>query len=85
MPMPTGVGIIDTMIAFPASNFEQYDFIRKQLKDSESAEFDFPVEYMFKGVPKEKYGADDPIALTALGRDGRLRRRMGPDRLRGRR
>ena len=64
MPMPTDVGIVDTMIGFPAKDFEHYEFIRKQLKDAESAEFDFPVEYMFKGVPKEKYGADDPIALT---------------------
>ena len=64
MPMPTDVGIIDTMIGFPAKDFEHYEIIRKQLKDAESAEFDFPVEYMFKGVPKEKYGADDPVALT---------------------
>ena len=64
MPMPTDVGIIDTMIGFPAKDFEHYEFIRKQLKDAESAEFDFPVEYMFKGVPKEKYGAPDPIGLT---------------------
>ena len=63
MPMPTDVGIIDTMIGFPAKDFEHYEFIRKQLKE-ESAEYDFPVEYMFKGVPKEKYGADDPVALT---------------------
>ena len=64
MAMPTDVGIVDTMIGFPAKDFEHYEFIRKQLKDSESAEFDFPVEYMFKGVPKEKYGAADPIGLT---------------------
>ena len=64
MAMPTDVGAVDTMIGFPAKDFEHYEFIRKQLKDSESAEFDFPVEYMFKGVPKEKYGADDPIGLT---------------------
>lgn len=64
MAMPTDVGIIDTMIGFPAKDFAHYEFIRQQLKDQESAEFDFPVEYMFRGVPKEKYGSSDPISLT---------------------
>jgi uncharacterized protein len=64
MTFPDGIGAIDCMIAFPASDFSQYDFIRRQLKDAESTDFEFPVEYMFKGVPKELYGSDDPIALT---------------------
>jgi uncharacterized protein len=63
MPMPTNIGIIDTMIGFPADDFKMYDFIRAQLKDP-SAKFDFPVEYMFKNVPKELYGTKDPIAVT---------------------
>ena len=63
MPVPADVGIVDTMIGFPASDFKQYDFIRKQLKDG-STDFDFPVEYMFKNVPKELYGAKDPISIT---------------------
>lgn len=63
MPMPTDVGIVDTMIGFPAEDFSQYDFIRAQLKDG-STDFDFPVEYMFKNVPKELYGTEDPIAVT---------------------
>ena len=58
-----GIGIVDTMIGFPAEDFKQYDFIRKQLKDG-SEGFDFPVEYMFKNVPKELYGAKDPISVT---------------------
>ena len=58
------VGTVDCMISFPASDFAMYDFIRDQLKDDESTDFEFPVEYMFKGVPKELYGSDDPIALT---------------------
>jgi len=42
-----------------------YDFIRKQTKDSASDEMEFPVEYMFKNVPKELYGTDaDPIEVT---------------------
>jgi predicted TIM-barrel fold metal-dependent hydrolase len=63
MGMPAGIGIVDTMIGFPAEDFKMYDFIRAQLKDP-SAKFDFPVEYMFKNVPKELYGANDPIAVT---------------------
>ena len=65
MGMPSGVGIIDTMIGFPANDFSQYDFIRQQTKDAESKEgFEFPVEYMFKHVPKELYGHPDPVAAT---------------------
>ena len=63
MGMPSGIGIVDTMIGFPAADFAQYDFIRAQLKDG-SSELDFPVEYMFKNVPKELYGASDPISIT---------------------
>ena len=64
MPLPAGIGIVDTMIGFPAEDFAMYDFIREQLKDG-SATFDFPVEYMFKQVPKELYGStSDPISLT---------------------
>ncbi len=66
MPVPSNIAIVDTMIGFPRKNFELYDFIRKQTKDSESQEdFEFPVEYMFKNVPKELYGADaDPVDVT---------------------
>jgi len=52
------------MIGFPKEGFDQYDFIRKQTKDRESKEnLEFPVEYMFKEVPKE-LPADDPISVT---------------------
>ena len=65
MTMPTNVGIIDCMIGFPAQDFSQYEFIRKQLKDAQSRDgYDFPVEYMFKHVPKELYGASNPIDIT---------------------
>lgn len=64
MTRPRDVAIVDTMIGFPAG-FDEYDFIRKQLKDAESRDaFDFPVEYMFKTVPKEVYQHPDPIAAT---------------------
>jgi predicted TIM-barrel fold metal-dependent hydrolase len=64
MTMPSDVGIIDTMIGFP-TDFSHYEFIRKQAKDRATKEdLEFPVEYMFKDVPKELYGSDDPIAIT---------------------
>ena len=63
MSIPKGIKIVDTMIAFPAADFSQYDFIRTQLKD-DSTDLDFPVEYIFKNVPKELYGNKDPISVT---------------------
>ena len=64
MALPVGIGIVDTMIGFPAEDFALYDFIREQLKDP-SAKFDFPVEYMFRQVPKALYGSsEDPVSLT---------------------
>ncbi len=64
MAMPSGLPIIDTMIGFPQKDFSQYDFIRRQTKDRGSREeMQFPVEYMFKQVPKD-LPADDPIGVT---------------------
>jgi predicted TIM-barrel fold metal-dependent hydrolase len=52
------------MIGFPHEGSAQYDFIRKQTKDRESKEsFEFPVEYMFKDVPKG-LPTDDPVSLV---------------------
>jgi uncharacterized protein len=64
MAMPIGLPIVDTMIGFPHEGFAQYDFIRKQTKDRGSKEeMEFPVEYMFKQVPKD-LPTDDPISVT---------------------
>ncbi len=54
------------MIGFPHEDFSTYDFIRAQTKDAQSnEEYDFPVEYMFKNVPKELYGTGmDPVDVT---------------------
>ena len=63
MAGPVGLPVIDTMIAFPHEGSAQYDFIRRQTKDRESKEdFEFPVEYMFKDVPKG-LPTDDPVSL----------------------
>src|SRR5882724_471764 len=64
MGMPSNIGIVDTMIGFPHEGFAQYDFIRKQTKDRSSREqMEFPVEYMFKNVPKE-LPTSDPVSVT---------------------
>jgi uncharacterized protein len=64
MAGPVGLPVIDTMIGFPHEGSAQYDFIRKQTKDRESKEsFEFPVEYMFKDVPKG-LPTDDPVSLV---------------------
>src|SRR3984957_19287357 len=69
--MPTDIPIIDTMIGFPVRDFkETYGFITRQTKDRESKEeFQFPVEYMFKGVPKGLQEGDDPINITLTEMD----------------
>jgi predicted TIM-barrel fold metal-dependent hydrolase len=68
MPMPAGIGIVDTMIGFPHRDMKDvYAFITRQTKDRESKEdFKFPVEYMFKDVPEKKLveSDDDPISIT---------------------
>ena len=77
MAFPKDIEIVDLMISFPHHDFSSYDFIRAQTKDSQSEEFDFPVEYMFKNVPKELYGVDaDPITVT-LGEMDRFNISMG--------
>ena len=66
MTMPTDIPIIDTMIGFPTRDKRaMYEFITRQTKDTQSKdEFQFPVEYMFKGVPDEHTSDEDPIDVT---------------------
>ena len=62
---PTNVPIIDTFLGIPrAEQARVYDFLRPMLKDTASKErFEFPAEYMFKGVPKVGH-EDDYVAYT---------------------
>jgi uncharacterized protein len=72
MGMPSGIGIVDTMIGFPHPDMkETYAFITKQTKDKQSKEeFAFPAEYMFKDVPeKELMNSDDPVSVTLAEMD----------------
>ncbi len=60
MGMPTDVPIIDLMLGIPSPDAKRsYDFMRPLFRDRESLEsFEFPVEYMFKDVPKFERGED---------------------------
>jgi hypothetical protein len=65
MGMPTDAPIIDLMLSFPLLDLEAtYGNLRKAAKDTESKDFKFPAEYMFKGVP-HGWGEDrDPVEVT---------------------
>jgi predicted TIM-barrel fold metal-dependent hydrolase len=67
MDAPFDVGIIDTMIGFPAKDMKAtYAFITRQTRDRQSREeFEFPAEYMFKEPPdKQLKDVADPVAVT---------------------
>ncbi|HVA43635.1 MAG TPA: amidohydrolase family protein [Acidimicrobiales bacterium] len=67
MGMPDGIGVVDTMIAFPHGDHmaETYAFITRQTKDRQSKEeFSFPAEYMFKHVPNKDIHTSDPVSFT---------------------
>jgi uncharacterized protein len=66
MGMPANQPVIDTMIGFPMRDVSKtYAFITNQVKDKESKEeFSFPAQYMFKDVPHEFHGTEDPISIT---------------------
>jgi predicted TIM-barrel fold metal-dependent hydrolase len=72
MGMPSGIGIVDTLIGFRHRDMrETYAFITQQTKDAESNEqFTFPAEYMFKDVPEKSLEpGDDPIHATLTEMD----------------
>ena len=77
------VGVIDTMIGFPAPREEQlklYDFIRKQTHDAESQEWEFPAQYMFKDVPHYEPTSTIPVEML-VAEDGPARHHQGAHRL----
>jgi uncharacterized protein len=65
MPMPSGIGIIDLMMGIRSPDAKpSYEYLRPLLRDRESLEsFQFPVEYIFKDVPRGKQPAD-PVHYT---------------------
>jgi predicted TIM-barrel fold metal-dependent hydrolase len=69
MGMPADIGIIDLGIGFPFTSVEEkkatYDFFRPLLKDAQSSkDFEFPAQYMFKGVPDLVEPGTDVVAWT---------------------
>jgi predicted TIM-barrel fold metal-dependent hydrolase len=66
MPMPTGIGVIDTMMDLPFDDVRSiYEFLAPNLKDAASREeFEFPAQYMFKKVPGAMDAGEDPVAHT---------------------
>ncbi len=83
MGMPSGIGIVDTMIGFPADDFKMYDFIREQLKDG-VREVRLPrrIHVQERAEGAVRLGRSD---LDHAARDGSLRRRDRADRRRRRR
>jgi predicted TIM-barrel fold metal-dependent hydrolase len=68
--MPTGIGAVDLMIGFPSADAPRhYDYLRKTLRDAESATMEFPAEYMFKQVPNHLDEGQDPIDVTLEAMD----------------
>lgn len=60
----SGTPIIDTHIGFREAGYDEYAFITKQTKDSQSRdEFTMPAQYMFKDVPSD-LSTDDPVSVT---------------------
>jgi predicted TIM-barrel fold metal-dependent hydrolase len=58
--MPSGIGIIDLMLGIRSPDAKpSYEYLRPLLRDRESLEgFRFPVEYIFKDVPRGERRAD---------------------------
>jgi predicted TIM-barrel fold metal-dependent hydrolase len=99
MAMPTDIEIVDLGIGFPYTSVDQkmhaYDFFRANLKDAQSQQdMEFPVQYIFKGVPDvvdegtdvvewvlEKMDAFNiKIARVGLNENGLEAQRRYPDR-----
>jgi predicted TIM-barrel fold metal-dependent hydrolase len=60
---PFGLGIVDTLIGFPADPDQLYAGMRSRLlRDGQSKQMTMPAEYMFHDVPD--HAVDDPVSLT---------------------
>jgi predicted TIM-barrel fold metal-dependent hydrolase len=65
MSMPTDAPIIDLMLSLPILDTEKtYGNLRAAAKDTESKDFEFPAQYMFKGVPHGWGEGRDPVEVT---------------------
>jgi predicted TIM-barrel fold metal-dependent hydrolase len=65
MAMPSDIGVIDLMMGIPEGHKKDwYGFLRAGFMDEESKDMEFPVQYMFKGVPKDLDEDADPVAVV---------------------
>ena len=65
MGMPENAPIIDLMLSLPILDTEKaYGNLRATAKDDESKDFDFPAQYMFKGVDHSWGKGRDPVDVT---------------------
>ena len=65
MTMPSGIPVIETFLGFPSRDRKDvYKFLAPHLRDSESKEFTFPAQYMFKDVPADLEDNVDPVAVV---------------------
>ncbi len=63
--MPSDVGVIDLMMGIPEGHKKDwYQFLRAGFMDDESGDMEFPVQYMFKGVPEDIEESADPVAAV---------------------
>ena len=63
--MRNGVGAVDLMIGFPSADARShYANLRAMAKDADSANMEFPAEYMFKQVPNHLPEGADPIEIA---------------------
>jgi hypothetical protein len=73
MGMPSGIGIIDTMMGTRAgatAKTQNYAFLRQgQLKDAESKDMNFPAQYMFMTPFSTRRGAEGPVEEPVQGAD----------------
>lgn len=60
MPMPSGIGVIDLMLAIPTDDMSKwYEFMKPLLRDEQSRQlFKMPAEYMFLNIPGFEPGTD---------------------------
>jgi hypothetical protein len=65
MAFPTDVGAVDLMIGFPFRDKKAvYEYLKPGIKDAGSDDLSMPAGYMFKDVPEEAGGDEDPIEIT---------------------
>ncbi len=68
---PRDIGVIDTMMGTTAGTMgkDRYRFLDRSLKDAESADMNFPAQYMFKDVPYSDQArhSDDDLSEPPQG------------------